>query len=368
MRLTVTLRNATLFLGLVGMAVFGFAALTPMTGAQLEQRLSTVRDQPDAEVAKELSQIELSERLSAARLSRCEAGLPGPRSREALMAVADVAAFLDPAAADVPALKIPSVEAQRQMIGATVDYVTKTMHQLPNFFATRSTTTFQDDPWFQESATDFTNYLPLRVVGKSSASVLYRQGKEVITTEAKQGGPRKSEPIGLTTSGEFGPILVTAVLDAGRGKLYWSHWEQGAKAPIAVFRFEVSAEKSHYKVADRTAGYRGELAVDPSDGTIWWLTLRANRLPNDPLAKVDLRVEYSPVTIGEETHICPTKGIELSVVRDIQLARASPVQIFLNDVVFADYHLYEARIRILGGEKVDPGGDMPDRVRPQVPQ
>ena len=340
------------------------AASKTTTGDQLEKMLASAATNSDAEVAQKLSSIELSERLGPARIARCEAKLPGVLSRQAFLAVVDMAAFHDPAPGDVPALPKPDVEAQRKMIAAVVDYVTKTMHQLPNFFATRLTTSFQDDRWFQALPEDFSNYKPLRATGEYSASVLYRQGKEITSTAVKQAGAKQAGPTGLTTSGEFGPILVTAVLDATQGKLYWSHWEQGVSAPMAVFRFTVSATKSHYTVEDRLSEYTGEIAVDPTDGTIWWLNLRTVRAWNDPLAKVDLRVEYGPVTIGDKVYICPTKGIEVSVVRELQVARASPVRIFLNHVVFQDYHVYQAHVRIVGGSDVVPGNDTPESGTP----
>jgi hypothetical protein len=359
-----------------GLALSSPAASRKTTGDQLEKLLAAATTDTDAELAQKLASIELSERFGPARLARCEASLPGPLSRQAFLAVADMAAFLDPAPGDVPALPKPDVEAQRKMIAAVVDYVTKTMHQLPNFFATRLTTSFQDDSWFQASPENFSNYKPLRATGQYSSSVLYRQGKEVVSTAvkqagttqagAKQGGSRQAGPTGLTTSGEFGPILVTAVLDATQGKLYWSHWEQGVHAPMAIFRFAVSATKSHYTVEDRLSEYSGEIAVDPADGTIWWVNLRTVRAWNDPLAKVDLRVEYGPVKIGDKIFICPTKGTEVSVVRQLQMARASPVQVFLNHVVFEDYHVYQAHVRIVGGTSVVPSNDQPEAVPPQT--
>jgi len=377
MMLAAALRRAILILMLAGVAMPGFATKRT-TGEQLERILAAAQDEPDADVARRLFTIELSERLGSARLARLEANLPGPFSRQALRAVADMAAFLDPAPGDVPPLPKPDVEAQRKMMAAVVDYVTKTMHQLPNFFATRLTTSFQDDPWFQPSPEDFSSYKPLHATGQYSASVLYRQGKEVVSTAvnqagskpagSKQAGSKQPGPTGLTTSGEFGPILVTAVLDATKGKLYWSHWEQGVETPLAVFRFEVTEKNSHYTVEDRLSAYSGELAVDPSNGTIWWVNFKTNRAWNDPLAKVDLRVEYGQVKIGDKLYICPTRGIEVSVVRQVQLGRASPVQIFLNDVAFADYHLYQAQVRILSGANIVPSSDQPDPAPPQAPR
>jgi len=140
---------------------------------------------------------------------------------------------------------IPAL-TQRKMIALTVEYVSKTIHQLPNFYATRVTTTFQDNPSFDGSKVSdrrtipdlFIISKPLRPIGRYSAAVLYRKGREEVHAESAQ-----SRAQGLTTSGEFGPILSTSLLDAAQGHLVWSHWEQGAAGPEAVFRFAVPADK-----------------------------------------------------------------------------------------------------------------------------
>ena len=66
-----------------------------MSGEQLEQMIAGSHREPDVKVAKRLSELELTERLSAARLARCEANLRGPDARRALRALADRSSFLD---------------------------------------------------------------------------------------------------------------------------------------------------------------------------------------------------------------------------------------------------------------------------------
>jgi hypothetical protein len=204
-------------------------------------------------------------------------------------------------------------------------------------------------------------------IGRYSASVVYRDGKEVLHTGAAQSGPQ-----GLTTSGEFGPILATALLDAAQGNLAWSHWEQGTAGPEAVFRFIVPAEKSHYDVAycciikgngDRVyyrqfSAYQGEITIDPSNGVVLRLMFKALGLKEtDPIVKADILVEYGPVELGGKTYICPVKGIALSLASEIMPSASRtvdafpPLQTSLNDVVFEQYHLYHASSHIVPTEK-----------------
>src|SRR3984885_15921825 len=69
-----------------------------ISGEQLEQMLAGANREPDIELAKQLSELELTDRLSAERLTRCEANLTGPFARRALRALADRSSFLAPPA------------------------------------------------------------------------------------------------------------------------------------------------------------------------------------------------------------------------------------------------------------------------------
>jgi hypothetical protein len=152
---------------------------------------------------------------------------------------------------------------------------------------------------------------------------------------------------GLTTSGEFGPILGTALLDAAKGNLVWNHWEQGMAGPEAVYSYEISAPDSHYKVDKQTAAYSGEIAVDPATGAILRLVLKSEMDPafwpfytGPGLIVADLEVEYGPVALGTRSFLCPLKGVALS---------RNSHQLWLNDVVFDEYHLFTGETRILPG-------------------
>ena len=366
------MRRIAILLLLAGSAL-SCAAVKPVTAEQLERILAATHEVSDAQMAAQLSDLTLIERLSPAAFSRCEAGLPGPHARQAFMALTDMSAFLEPPAAEVPSLAKPDSDTQRKMIALAVDYVSKTIHQLPNFYATRVTTTFQDNPSLDESKTRNRRAISdliiisktLHPVGRYSAAVLYRKGREEVRADAAQ-----SQAQGLTTSGEFGPILSTSLLDAAQGHLVWSHWEQGAAGPEAVFRFTVPADKSHYEVAycciikpngtrvyyRQFSAYNGEIAIDPSNGTILRLSLKATGLKStDPIVKANIVVEYGPVELGGRTYICPLKGIALSLASEAQPLLGGrqedfpPLQTSLNDVVFEQYHLYRADSHVLPG-------------------
>jgi hypothetical protein len=96
--------------------------------------------------------VELTERISSTKLSWWKARLPGERSRAALIAVADKSAFLALPAAEVPATAPPDPAARRQMISRTIDYLSKTVVKLPDFFAMRTMVQYDEPPQKDEQA------------------------------------------------------------------------------------------------------------------------------------------------------------------------------------------------------------------------
>jgi hypothetical protein len=215
---------------LAGMTLPALAAKR-ITVAQLEQQLTSSRGRTDAEVAQQISDLEVTERLSAEKLSQLKAGLPGERADQSLLILADKSAFLDPPASEIPATPAPDFAEQRKIMGLAISYVTRTIPQLPNFFATRETKYFEDTPLVQRS-TDSIPYQPLHFVRDSSETVLYRNGRE--TVDAEPAKKTVAMTSGLNTWGVFGPILGVVLVDAARSKLAWSHWETGPNGIEAV--------------------------------------------------------------------------------------------------------------------------------------
>jgi VWFA-related protein len=385
----ITMRTLMVLVTLVGMAMPASAA-KHVTVEQLKQTLAAEQGQSDADMAHQLSDLELTERLNTSALSRLQAGMPGEKSRQALTVLADMSAFLGPPAAEIPAEPAPDTAAQRKILSLTVNYVTQTIHQLPNFFATRVTNSFEDTPAVQragaissEGLISTTAYQPLHLVGSSSVTVLYRDGREVVDATAVK--VRKQQPAAktLTTSGVFGPILATVLVDAAQSnKLAWSHWEQGTNGPQAVFGYAVPKDKSHYTVSwDSVEGqnviddcnlplhsfstlvaYHGEIAVDPGSGTILRLVLVADMNPDDFTVKSGIVVEYGQVEIGGKSYFGPAKSVSSTLAHSLRRIGmdgcfghevAPTLKRSLNDVVFEQYHMFRADARVLAGNEVD---------------
>ncbi len=257
-----------------------------------------------------------------------------------------------------------------------MDYTAKTITRLPNFFAVRDTVRFQNTPQGNEQGASLVPYQPLRAVGTSTVSVVYRDGREVLDSGAARDGKAPPTAQGLNTRGEFGPILGTVLVDAAQGGLTWSHWEQGTNGLQAVFSYSIPQAKSHYHVEfccvpgknpnglfQQFSGYHGSIAIDPANGSVLRLILQADLKPPDPVLRSDIRVEYGPVQIGGNSYICPIKSVSILVSPPLDRrgyvtenyvgvaadgdTASEHLQVWLNEVVFEQYHIFGSHSHVV---------------------
>jgi hypothetical protein len=342
---------------------------TAATVEDVQRILAEDKSKPDAEVARQLSGLELTRRMSSAKLKSLQQSAPGTKSRRALLALADASVFLSPAAADLPSQARPDVNEQRRMLALTVGYLAKTLPRLPNFYATRTTLRCDDGRRRKRARAGSQDDASWRKVGSSKVVVVYRDGKEVIDPREWGKHPHHPEGEGLITRGTFGPILSVVFVDAAHsGGFTWSRWERGsAGTTVAVFRYRVPKEQSHYSVgfhglssdkgdAAQVTGYHGEVAIDPATGTMLRVTVQAEQSLGSPVLRSDIMVEYGPVEIGGKTYTCPVRSVSISMsdmrsMGGTAVLESDPIPgvTLLNDVTFDNYHQFRSDSRILIG-------------------
>ena len=362
---------------------------------ELEQILDTATAQQDGELAKQLAGLELSERLNSNLLSLWKSRLRGKKSIAALVTLADESAFLDPPAAEILSDPAPDFDLQRKMILGTAKYLKEVIPKLPDFFAIRTTTEYEQpspqkaDTWKTAPADQL-----LREAVTKKATLLYRNGHEEQHTEKRRASPSARER-DLNLIGVFSPILGSVLGDATRGDsiLIWSHWVQGERGREAVFRYFVRAENPHYNVTYcclvggstflTSPRYLGELTIDPGTGAILRLTMEAelgwilepNLNPVQPVKGSAAMIEYGPVEMGGKEYICPHRSVVIMRVRTVSALTLwgqtfdvyAPYETRLNDIVYTDYHKFGAEARMLPGFDVVPDATASPAVNGQSP-
>ena len=200
-------------------------------------------------------------------------------------------------------------------------------------------------------------------MGRYSAAVLYRNGGEEVHPDEPK---HISTPPGLQTSGEFG-LLGVVLEDAVQSKLDWNHWEQGASGPGSRCTDTPSRQRNRTMRLDlpglgtpkETASsfnsslpIRGEIAIDPSSGTILRLVLSAVAQPSRPSCRG--RPSGRPRTDcpGRQEHTsarCAVLALSLGIGKLPFTQRGQPAprlqQTSLNDVAFEQYPTCSMQMR-----------------------
>ena len=274
------------------------------------------------------------------------------------------------------------------MIEAARTYVAKTVPQLPNLFAVRTTNRYDDRPQEIKKG-GWPVRAGLHLVNTSSREIsVFDERTNESTTAASA---RWQEQSGLMSEGEFGSTLSMILTDTVKGKVNWSHWEQASAGPVAVFHYSVPSSASHFEVINSVqrqtslegsstptvgsrqgsgidvksnggsntstfvtrAGYHGSLWVDPVTGTILRTTMEADTKGSTQFKRAAILVQYGPVQIGESEFICPVRSLALSMAVNganldplTRMPGDAPTE-WLNESQFTGYHRFAATTRIV---------------------
>lgn len=348
---------------------------------ELGQKVAAVHGKSDRKAANEIAGLELKQRLSYANFVRLSGALPGERSREALAAVGDASQFLDPPPAEILPKAGPTLKQQGEILLSAIAFVSEESKRMPNFLAERVTTRFQDGVPYPYSAR-IRYFTPgsFHRIDSRVRGVRFLAGKE---EELLPGNRPKKEvvdasqlPLGLTTWGEFGPLLETVVGDILQSKAGWAHWERAGPDRLAVFRFFVPQGKSHYTVEyccsmarqdtkstmtefKATPAYQGTIAIDPVTGHVARIVLICDLAPGQVISRADVELEYGPVAIAGQEYVLPLRGVSASTTAATTfvplgdtgyLANDRNKVTSVNDLQFENYRVFRTEMKILPQE------------------
>jgi hypothetical protein len=362
---------------------------TSVTVDQLDKLIAFYRRLSDGKAAQEIAGEKLTERASAARVAQWETAFPDGHAREALVAVVDASAFLNPPVAEVLSAPPPDAALVKQILQRAIEYASKTVLRMPNFTALRSTTEFelttdgQMDTQYHEIQLNLPKHTkraayhelgPAKLDGLPDAKLFWMGSlAEVVTS---RGGVEVADSSGgdaalsnqtsnqasfdLRSTGEFGPILATVLGDASRSKIRWDHWEQNSTGRLAIFRYEVPSDKSRFAVQlapdqePEYPAYHGEIAVEPASGSVFRTTMVASTSGNGFVSESSVMVEFGPAQIAGISYICPLRGVTIARYFDPleyhrQDRAPTPYRTSINDISFTDFHVFRSESRVLPG-------------------
>ena len=342
--------------------------------AQLDEMLRLAQEggKADAQIARSLAGVELTERITESVRTRLLSRLQGPRARDVLDILAEVSAFLDgPTELQAPGEQ-PSAAQQTRILVIAREYATRYVRTLPDFVCTRVTRRFDDYHDLARVRPEVWANLRLRstLAGELSFSRGVESYKDQTASGNAAGGIQESE-LGLTSFGEFGSIMGALFIGDRAPEIAWGGWDILNGTRVAVFKYSVDAANSRYRVsyccpaprrqADRlepvevVSAYKGNVYIEPVSGATLRVTRQAVALPHDfPTHRADTVVDYGWVRIGVQSYLCPARSVILSD-STIRTGLGAPDLRYLNDIRFIRYHKFATTARLLGGDTADAG-------------
>jgi len=298
----------------------------------------------DSLTGHKMAQVRVKERLSSKALAELGALKLGPRAGTVLDLLADESEF-QPASPDSSA-PLSAAEAEDLLV-KTRRFAANYIQNLPNFLCTAILRRF-DSPL--ETWVDNHAFLAdLRLQDTTLNEVSFDHGRDAYRTRLVNGLPPKGAVQGFTTSGEFGAIFGSILIDDNHPR--FARWESIDGRRVAVFHYAVDAAHSHYAVKwldekqrarQALPAFSGELSLDPVTGSIVLLTRHAVLPKDSRILYVDTAVEYEAMLIGDASYICPVK----SVTRSFWRAAPRGFVFSVNEVRFGLYHKFEGESKL----------------------
>ena len=118
-------------------------AQTSVTVDQMERLLDSLTSEKESAATGQLAHLQLTERVSPQRLAQWQSHFKGQLALETLLYLADASSTCDLPDADLPPDPPPDDAASDAILERGRQYVRTMRPRLPNFSATRSTTSFQ---------------------------------------------------------------------------------------------------------------------------------------------------------------------------------------------------------------------------------
>jgi hypothetical protein len=334
-----------------------------LTVAQLEQVLQAGNG--GKPVARQLSALVVTDRLSHAKLQSLLADVRDKKLRASLEMIADESTFLDPPSAEISADPPPDQAEQQRMRTAAADYLSRVIPALPNFFATRTAVYYREVTSYPGLNAARVSE-PLHAAQQSKETVLYRKGEEIVGSASSHTGTE----IPLQTYGTFGPILnLLQAVSRSPGEVTWGWWEKSASGRRAVFLYRIAGTPALdlsgccYPNGGKdarieiSAGSHGELVIDPRTGAILRIQTESDLPGFVPTKRSDMMVSYGPVEIGGKTYIVPLRSVNILRSRSVAtllqwnlgFAAWGPYETQMNVFTFDEHHMFRGNARMLPG-------------------
>ncbi|HWR49552.1 MAG TPA: hypothetical protein VN428_00485 [Bryobacteraceae bacterium] len=333
----------------------------------VEQLVSFIKssiklNQQDKEVAKYVQKLTLSERLDERTIEVLQGQGAGPRTVEALRALAQASAALPPGQApNLEPVKIeippPSVAEQEAAIRKAREYALNYIRDLPDFLCTQVTRRFYDPTGleFWRAADTITARL---------SYVEDREDYKVILLNSRPMNTGMEAVGGAISTGEFGSMMKELFEPATHADFAWERWTTLRGRRTHVFRFRVTQANSKWHVTyERTQeivpGYTGSVYIDRDTNAVVRIAFNAELPASFPIQQAGTVLDYDYADIGGQKFMLPLKAV-------VRMREGKAL--VKNDVEFRLYRKFAAEATLTFGEEETPAPLPEEKTAEQPPK
>ena len=304
-------RSLCLLACLTALSLVAAAQQMRLSVRQLEQfiRSSIELKHDDRKVAAYLKKVTLRDQLDKGMVEDLQGLGAGPRTVEALEALAAASKALPVAPPEAPkpvapTIPPPSAADQQSILAEVREYALNYSKQLPNFICTQVTRRYADPTglefWQRQDVL--------------TAKLSFFENKEdykVILVNSKPVDFQPEQVGGTISRGEFGTLLLEIFQPATETQFTWSRWAtlRGRRTHVYEYRVVKPMFSIQYESESIVAPYSGLVFIDAQDKTISRIRRKADNLPPSfPVQEVLQELDYDQISIGEgQQFVLPLK-------------------------------------------------------------
>jgi hypothetical protein len=349
----------------LALLLFGVSLLVQaQTKLTVEQLAVFIRSaiqlkQPDKEVAAYLRKVTLTEKLEARTIEELQGLGAGPRTIEALNALAEASRALpavpQPAPPPAPAAPPPppSAAEQKRILDQVREYALGYIANLPDFLCTQVTRRYVDP-----SGMEF-----WRQMDTLTARVAYQNHKEdyqlILVNNHLVKDVAFQSVGGSTSAGEFGSMMAELFDPATEATFHWERWATLRGKRAHVYSYEVAKARSKWHVSylkefDIVPGYHGLVYVDRDSLAVLRIQMIPDLPPDYPLQQVSDILDYDVADISGHKYVLPLKA---------QVRMRNSKYLTRNDVEFRLYRKFSSESSI----SFDTPEPLPDEQTKEQP-
>jgi hypothetical protein len=276
--------------------------------------------QRDAEVAKYLGHMKLTDHLDDRTVEELQSLGAGPKTVAALREMVDSSAKLpEPppppkALPPPPPAPPPDPTEQGKIIVAAREYALNYSKQLPNYLCLEVVRRS-----FDNNVNDAAGSEQWRSDDTVVMRLSYFEQKEnykIVTVNNRTAEDKSVDQLGgVISTGEFGTMLRAIFAPESEARFEWDHWAKLRGRKMYAFSYDIDQPHSQYSIlwekTDKIVpAYRGLVYIDVGTNLIMHITLEPYDIPNSfPVRTSKETLDYDFQKIGDSEFLVPLKVV-----------------------------------------------------------